>query len=66
MSRPAVSKHLRQLRSAGLIVTRKDGTSSLCHLNAKPLRVINDWLQDYQTFWSDTLDSLKTHMEEKQ
>jgi DNA-binding transcriptional ArsR family regulator len=66
MSRPAVSKHLRLLRSAGLILTRKDGTSNLCSLNAKPLRAIGDWLQDYETFWSDSLQSLKRHMEEKQ
>jgi len=65
MSRPAVSKHLRLLRSAGLVATRKDGTASLCSLNAKPLRVIDDWLQDYETFWGDTLHSLKKHMEEK-
>jgi DNA-binding transcriptional ArsR family regulator len=65
MSRPAVSKHLRLLRSAGLIVTHKEGTTSLCELNAKPLRMIDDWLQDYETFWRDTLHSLKKHMEEK-
>jgi DNA-binding transcriptional ArsR family regulator len=65
MSRPAVSKHLRLLRSAGLIVTRKDGTANLCDLNAKPLRLIEDWLHDYETFWSETLHSLKRHMEEK-
>jgi DNA-binding transcriptional ArsR family regulator len=66
MSRPAVSKHLRLLRSAGLVVTRKDGTASLCDLNAKPLRTIQDWLQDYEAFWSDTLHSLKKHMEDGQ
>jgi DNA-binding transcriptional ArsR family regulator len=66
MSRPAVSKHLRLLRSAGLISTRKDGTASLCSLNAKPLRTVNDWLGDYETFWSESLHSLKKHMEEKE
>jgi DNA-binding transcriptional ArsR family regulator len=66
MSRPAVSKHLRLLRTAGLIVTRKEGTANLCGLNAAPLRVIDDWLQDYETFWGETLHSLKKHMEEQQ
>jgi DNA-binding transcriptional ArsR family regulator len=66
MSRPAVSKHLRLLRSAGLIVTRKDGTARLCSLNAKPLRAIDDWLRDYETFWSETLQSLKSYVEEEQ
>lgn len=63
MSRPAVSKHLRLLRAAGLVVTRQQGTSRHCGLNAKPLEVINDWLQDYRTFWSDTMQSLKTYIE---
>jgi DNA-binding transcriptional ArsR family regulator len=66
MSRPAVSKHLRLLRTAGLIVTRKEGTANLCGLNAGPLRVIDDWLQDYETFWGESLHSLKKHMEEQQ
>lgn len=63
MSRPAVSKHLRLLRAAGLVVTRQQGTSRHCGLNAKPLEVINDWLQDYRTFWTDTMQSLKNYVE---
>ena len=66
MSRPAVSKHLRLLRSAGLIVTRQDGTSRLCGLNAKPLRVIDDWLREYEAFWSATMQSLKSYVEKNQ
>jgi DNA-binding transcriptional ArsR family regulator len=66
MSRPAVSKHLRLLRSAGLVDTRKDGTASLCGLNAKPLRAVDDWLQDYEAFWKETMDSLKKYVEETQ
>jgi DNA-binding transcriptional ArsR family regulator len=65
MSRPAVSKHLRLLRSAGLVTTRQEGTSRLCGLNAKPLRAINDWLRDYEFFWSESMQSLKRYMEEK-
>lgn len=64
MSRPAVSKHLRLLRSAGLIVVRREGTSRHCGLNAKPLAAVNDWLQDYRAFWRDTLQSLKHYVEE--
>jgi len=65
MSRPAVSKHLRLLRSAGLVTTRQAGTSRLCGLNAKPLRDVNDWLQDYALFWGESLQSLKSYMEKK-
>ncbi len=66
MSRPAVSKHLRILRSAGLVVIRQHGTSHHCGLNAKPLRAVNDWLQDYELFWNETLQSLKKYIEEEE
>lgn len=65
MSRPAVSKHLRLLSAAGLVTTRQAGTWRLCGLNAKPLRAVNDWLQDYALFWGESLRSLKSYMEEK-
>jgi|SRR5579872_2310549 len=63
-SRPAISKHLRLLRSAGLVVTREHGTARLCGLNAKPLRAVEAWLHDYEAFWRDSLQSLKRHIEE--
>jgi DNA-binding transcriptional ArsR family regulator len=65
MSRPAISKHLRLLHRAGLVVTHKQGTANLCSLDAKPLRLVNDWLHDYESFWSESIQSLKRYMEEK-
>ena len=64
-SRPAISKHLRLLRAAGLVVTRKHGTQGICRLNARPLRAVNDWLHDYEAFWSMTLEGLKKFVEEE-
>src|SRR5215831_13600856 len=58
-SRPAISKHLRLLRSVGLVVTRREGTARICELNAKPLRAVGDWLRDYEAFWGESLRSLK-------
>ena len=63
-SRPAISKHLRLLRSAGLVVTDQDGTTRICELNAKQLRAINDWLQEYEAYWNENLRSLKNYVEE--
>lgn len=62
-SRPAISKHLRLLRSAGLVVTRKDGAARICSLNARPLRAVNIWLQDYEAFWGHSLRGLKNYLE---
>ena len=64
MSRPAISKHLRQLHSAGLINTRREGTASYCSLNARPLSLLNDWVHEYEQFWSHSLNRLKAHLEE--
>ena len=63
-SRPAISRHLRQLRNAGLLSTRQEGTSRFCTLTAQPLRAVNDWLREYQGFWDESLRGLKKHVEE--
>lgn len=63
-SRPAISKHLRLLESAGLVVARPRGTARICELNARPLRMVNDWLRDYQAFWNEALHKLKSYVEE--
>jgi DNA-binding transcriptional ArsR family regulator len=64
-SRPAISKHLRLLRSVGLVVTRRNGTARICELNARPLRAVSDWLQAYEVFWRESLGGLKHYVEEE-
>ena len=66
MSRPAVSKHLRQLRSAGLVIDRPVGTTRVCELNAEPLHAVDEWLALYKMLWKKKLMRLKAHVEEKQ
>ncbi|MBS1825764.1 MAG: winged helix-turn-helix transcriptional regulator [Acidobacteria bacterium] len=63
MSRPAISKHLRLLRTAGLVATKRHGTASVCRLSAGPLRTVNDWIREYESFWSATLQDLKAYVE---
>jgi DNA-binding transcriptional ArsR family regulator len=63
-SRPAISKHLRLLRSAGLVVTHERGTTRLCELNARPLRAVDHWLRDYEALWSESLRHLKRYVED--
>jgi len=52
------------LRTAGLVISSKDGTASLCGLNPKPLKTVNDWLEDYRALWSESLRNLKRYVEE--
>ena len=59
VSRPAISKHLRLLREAGLVVERKKGRHRLYALTPAPLRALDDWVSDYRRFWTDGLQRLK-------
>lgn len=63
-SRPAISKHLRLLRSVGLVVSNRRGTARICQLNAEPLRVVDAWLRDYHELWRESLQGLKRYVEE--
>ena len=64
-SRPAVSKHLRLLKSAGLVIVHERGTMNICELNAQPLRAVNEWLRDYEAYWKETLRGLQQYLEEE-
>ena len=63
MSLPAVSKHIRVLEKAGLVIRTKQGRVHYCRLNAKPLRAAAKWLAFYQQFWDAKLDSLANFLE---
>ena len=64
-SRPAISKHLRLLRSAGLVTSQKNGATHICRLNAKPLRAVSLWVREYEVFWGESLRGLKNYVEGK-
>ena len=63
LSQPAVSKHLRILRAAGLVEVRGDAQRRLYRLRPEPLRAIDDWLTPYRQMWADRLDDLARHLE---
>ena len=64
VSQPAVSKHLRVLREAGLVESRVDAQRRLYRLRAAPLRQVDDWLAPYRAMWASRLDALESHLEE--
>jgi DNA-binding transcriptional ArsR family regulator len=66
LSRPAVSRHLRVLRQAGLIdqdVDEADGRVRPIQLVAAPLQDLRDWADELQAFWQDQLAAFKAHVE---
>ena len=64
MSQPAVSKHLRVLREAGLVEVRTDAQRRLYRLRPEPLAEVDEWLAPYRRLWTRSLDALATHLEE--
>ena len=68
MTQPAVSRHLRVLREAGLVEARVDAQRRIYRLRADSLRELDAWLEPYRLLWSGRLDDLEHHlnqMEEK-
>jgi DNA-binding transcriptional ArsR family regulator len=62
-SRPAISKHLRVLRSAHLVRERRCGRERRYSLEPEPLRDVAQWIEEYRAFWQFSLTSLKHHLE---
>ena len=62
ISVPAISKHLRVLEHADLILHRKDGRTHRFRLAARPLKEAATWLEHYRHFWEAQFDSLDTYL----
>src|SRR3954470_23595994 len=62
MSMPAVSKHLRVLERAGLIVRGREAQWRPCRLNPAPLKQIADWTDRYRDMWEARLARLETYL----
>ncbi|RSM84538.1 ArsR family transcriptional regulator [Kibdelosporangium aridum] len=60
MSLPAVSKHLKVLEKAGLIMRGRSAQWRPCRLDAEPLKAVADWVGDYKQFWESSFDRMDT------
>jgi DNA-binding transcriptional ArsR family regulator len=63
LSQPAVSKHLRVLRDAGLVDVRRDAQRRIYRLVPEPLVEIDDWLTPFREAWARRLDALEAHLD---
>src|SRR5687768_11467684 len=66
ISLPAVSKHLKVLERAGLIVRGRERQWRPAALDATPLRDVVDWAERYRRFWEERYDRLDEYLEELQ
>jgi DNA-binding transcriptional ArsR family regulator len=63
VSQPAVSKHLRILREAGLVAVRTDAQRRLYRVRPEPLQAVDRWLEPYRRQWERRLDALERHLD---
>ena len=63
VSQPAVSKHLRVLRQAGLVEARPDAQRRLYRIRPQPLKEVDSWLEPYRRLWEARLDALERHLD---
>ncbi|TYB37215.1 helix-turn-helix transcriptional regulator [Micromonospora sp. AP08] len=66
MSQPAVSKHLKVLREAGLVSCRTAAQQRIYRIDVRPLRAVDDWLGPYRRMWTDHLDALERHLDSQE
>ena len=62
VSLPAISRHLRVLERAGLLVREREGRLHRCRLGPAPLDEAAKWIGRYRRFWEQQLDALETHL----
>ena len=63
LSQPAVSKHLKVLREAGLVEARTEAQWRIYRVSAEPLRAVDEWLAPYRRQWAGHLNALERHLE---
>jgi DNA-binding MarR family transcriptional regulator len=69
VSAPAMSRHLRVLRTRGLVEEERHDRDARCRvyrLRPEPFRDLASWLEEVEAFWSDQLGAFKKHAERAQ
>ena len=65
ISQPAVSKHLRILREARLVRSRKVGRIRVYAVEASKLREVHDWVTHFEKYWDEKLDGLGRYLDQR-
>jgi DNA-binding transcriptional ArsR family regulator len=65
LDQPSVSKHLRVLRSVGLVRVRCDGRHKYYRTNAEAIRPLHEWAGTFERYWQHQLLGVKKLAEEK-
>lgn len=62
MSLPAVTKHLKVLEKAGLVIKTREAQWRPCKLNGEALKDAADWMEQYRIFWEESFDRLDAYL----
>ena len=62
-SRPAISKHLRVLREADVVVEQRVGRERIYRIQPERLQQVATWIEGYRSFWQSSLENLKNYLE---
>jgi DNA-binding transcriptional ArsR family regulator len=62
MSQPAISKHLKVLERAGLIVRGRKAQTRPCRLRAGPLKEVAEWAERYRRYWEQSFERLDAYL----
>lgn len=63
LPQPAVSKHLRVLREAGVVEATVDAQRRLYRLKPEALRAVDEWLTPFRQLWSTHVDTLERYLD---
>lgn len=63
MTLPAITKHLKVLERAGLVVRRREAQWRPARFEARPLKEVTDWLEQYRHFWEASFDRLDAYLQ---
>jgi len=66
ITQPAISKHLRVLERAGLIVRGREAQWRPAKLQAAPLKEASDWVEQYRQNWEESFDRLGAYLQSMQ
>ncbi len=62
MSLPAVTKHLKVLQRAGLVIQGREAQWRPCRLQARPMREAAEWMEPYRRHWEQRFDRLEQYL----
>jgi DNA-binding transcriptional ArsR family regulator len=66
ISAPAISRHLKLLRNAGVIQQRIDAQRRLYSVRPETVQAIHAWTLNYKEFWQGSLDRLEASLLKKE